>query len=100
VEAAENGDNLGNATETYVSDEKAGGNNPKGEPSMTPKSTKYGKLWTTFAASRPVSVTQGVQALSVIIADMLSELDEPGHALGILVADAVIMWKSDADADD
>ena len=34
---------------------------------------------------RPVSVTHSVQALTVIIADMLAELDWPEHALGILV---------------
>ena len=46
---------------------------------------------------RPISATHGVQALTVIIADMLSELDEPEHALGILVADAVTMWKINGD---
>ena len=85
-----------------MGDDKTSGKDPEGfdDPEAN-------KVWEIVAdlrrVLRPVSAVHSVQALSVVIADMLSELDEPEHALGILVADAVTMWKTngdDAEADD
>jgi hypothetical protein len=77
VEAAENDDNLGNATEIYVSDEKAGGNNPK----RAFDDPEVDKVWEIVndlrRVMRPVSVTQGVQAQSVSLPSCCLNLMSP-----------------------